>query len=230
MVRAGRHAAVTGASPLRPPAPNAPRTSLPSATGCRSSGPGANKVHRVLSQVVVALAVEDSRPALNAAAGVSLPPVTPEERQYMTHTGVERLAEACAASPGEPVRKQGGSASAGTTTTGRFLPLLDYIGVRLGEMAHRCVRGSRPAGSERERPGEHRPSRELARCPRQDSNLRTRLRRAIRLVRRPAAKRPILRLTCRYVVDHGWVKAAIFGRFADFLRTLCGLVDRLFAT
>jgi hypothetical protein len=86
MVRAGRHAAVTGASPLRPPAPNAPRTSLPSATGCRSSGPGANKVHRVLSQVV-ALAVEDSRPALNAAAGVSLPPVTPEERQYMPTRG-----------------------------------------------------------------------------------------------------------------------------------------------
>lgn len=62
------------------------------------------KVHRVLS-LVLTMAVKDGRLARNAATGVNLPRVVTEERQYLTHAEVERLAEACAAPVGQPVSK-----------------------------------------------------------------------------------------------------------------------------
>jgi integrase len=92
------------------------------------------KVHRVLS-LVLALAVKDGRLARNAAAGVSLPRVVREERQYLTHTEVERLAEACAAAPGEPVSKHRRLSERRHEDYRLIVLFLAYTGVRFGELA-----------------------------------------------------------------------------------------------
>ena len=95
---------------------------------CDACGP------RVLS-LILAMAVKDGRPARNAAAGVSLPRVVREERQYLTHTEVERLAEACAASPGEPISKHRRFSERRHQEYRLIVPFLAYPGVRFGELA-----------------------------------------------------------------------------------------------
>lgn len=89
---------------------------------------------RVLS-LILAMAVKDGRLARNAAAGVSLPRVVREERQYLTHTEVERLAEACAASPGEPISKHRRFSERRHQEYRLIVPFLAYPGVRFGELA-----------------------------------------------------------------------------------------------
>src|SRR3954452_3248521 len=59
-------------------------------------------------------------------------------------------------------------------------------------------------------------------CPRQDSNLRTRLRRAKPVSPGPAARPSLCPATCGQSVGRGWSSTAGFGRSADFLRTPCG--------
>jgi integrase len=92
------------------------------------------KGHRVLS-LILAMAVKDGRLARNAAAGVSLPRVVREERQYLTHTEVERLAEACAAPPGEPVSKHRRLSERRHEDYRLIVLFLPYTGVRFGELA-----------------------------------------------------------------------------------------------
>ena len=92
------------------------------------------KVHRVLS-LVLALAVKDGRLARNAAAGVSLPRVVRQERQYLTHAEVERLAEACAVASGEPVSKHRRLSERRQEDYRLIVLFLAYTGVRFGELA-----------------------------------------------------------------------------------------------
>lgn len=75
----------------------------------------ARKSHRVLS-LLLALAVRDGRLAKNPADGILLPREVPRERRFLTHSEVQRLAEAA-----------GDHAVA--------ILFLAYTGVRFGELA-----------------------------------------------------------------------------------------------
>jgi integrase len=92
------------------------------------------KVHRVLS-LVLALAVNDGRLARNVAAGVSLPRAVRQERQYLTHAEVERLAEACAELPGQPVSRHRRLSERRREDYRLIVLFLAYTGVRFGELA-----------------------------------------------------------------------------------------------